>query len=100
MDSSFTQAIPLTVRWTHARSHTHLHSHTDISKEAEWDVSVYLCESRRVINQACVSASNQPHLLIVTYYHWLHNARTHDFHRTVKQISCKLLKCHTKLDAN
>lgn len=62
------KAIPFTVCWTHtcAHSHTHFHTHTDISKEAEWNVSVYLCERRRVINQVCVSASDQSHLLIVT----------------------------------
>lgn len=47
-------------------SHTHMHTHTDIGKEWEWDVSVYLCESGGVINQACVSASNQSRLLTVT----------------------------------
>lgn len=50
----------------HTHSRTHLHTHTDISKEAEWNVSVYLCERRWVINQVCVSASDQSHSLTVT----------------------------------
>lgn len=59
---------PLSTIHTHTHWSTFVHTYTptDISLEAEWNISVYLCERRLVINQLCVSSSNQSHLLIVT----------------------------------